>query len=33
MTPIKKGLMENTLVSTIKSDTHNVPTLLIEHIK
>jgi len=33
MTPIKKGLKENTLVSTIKSHTHNVPTLLIEHIK
>ena len=32
MTPIKKGLKENTLVSTIKSHTHNVPTLLIEHI-
>ena len=33
MTPIKKGLKENTLVSTIKSHTHNGPTLLIEHIK
>ena len=33
MTPIKQGLKENTLVSTIKSHTHNVPTLLIEHIK
>ena len=33
MTPIKKGLKENTLVSTIKSHTHNVPTLLIEHIE
>ena len=33
MTPIKKGLKKNTLVSTIKSHTHNVPTLLIEHIK
>ena len=33
ITPIKKGLKENTLVSTIKSHTHNVPTLLIEHIK
>ena len=32
MTHIKKGLKENTLVSTIKSHTHNVPTLLIEHI-
>ena len=27
----KKGLKENTLVATIKSHTHNVPTLLIEH--
>ena len=31
MTSIKKGVKENTLVSTIKSHTHNVPTLLIEH--
>ncbi len=31
VTPIKKGLKENTLVATIKSHTHNVPTLLIEH--
>ena len=30
---IKKGLKENTLVATIKSHTHNVPTLLIEHIR
>ena len=28
---IKKGLKENTLVATLKSHTHNVPTLLIEH--
>jgi len=27
----KKGLKENTLVATVKSHTHNVPTLLIEH--
>ena len=33
VTPIKKGIKENTLVITIKSNTHNVPTLLIEHIK
>ena len=33
LTPIKKGLKENTLVTTIKSHTHNVPTLLIEHQK
>ena len=32
VTPIKDGLKENTLVATIKSHTHNVPTLLIEHI-
>ena len=31
MTSIKKGVKENTLVSTIKSHTNNVPTLLIEH--
>ncbi len=31
ITPIKEGLKENTLVATIKSHTHNVPTLLIEH--
>ena len=31
VTEIKKGLKENTLVATIKSNTHNVPTLLIEH--
>ena len=29
---IKEGIKENTLVATIKSHTHNVPTLLIEHI-
>ena len=33
VTPIKKGIKENTLVATIKSHTHNVPTLLIEHLK
>ena len=31
VTEIKKGLKENTLVATIKSHTHNVNTLLIEH--
>jgi len=31
ITDIKNGLKENTLVATIKSHTHNVPTLLIEH--
>ena len=33
ITPIKEGLKEHTLVATIKSHTHNVPTLLIEHTK
>ena len=33
ITPVQKGIKENTLVATIKSHTHNVPTLLIEHIK
>lgn len=32
VTPIKKGIKENTLVATIKSHTNNVPTLLIEHL-
>ena len=31
VTEIKKGLKENTLVATVNSHTHNVPTLLIEH--
>ena len=31
ITPIKKGIKENTLVATLKSHTHNVPTLLIQH--
>ena len=29
---IKPGIKENTKVATVKSHTHNVPTLLIEHI-
>jgi catechol 2,3-dioxygenase-like lactoylglutathione lyase family enzyme len=33
VTPVKKGIKENTLVATIKSHTHNVPTLLIQHLK
>ena len=33
VTPIKKGMKENTLVATVKSHTHNVPTLLIQHLK
>ena len=33
VTSIKKGIKENTLVATIKSHTHNVPTLLIQHLK
>jgi catechol 2,3-dioxygenase-like lactoylglutathione lyase family enzyme len=32
ITPIKKGIKEKTLVATVKTHTHNVPTLLIEHI-
>ena len=32
LTPIKSGVKDNTLVATIKSHTHNVPTLLIEHL-
>jgi len=29
---IKPGIKENTKVATVKSHTHNVPTLLIEHL-
>ena len=29
---IKAGLKENTLVATVKSHTHNVPTLVIQHL-
>ena len=29
---IKKGVKENTLVITVKSHTHNVPTLFIQHL-
>ena len=32
VTPIQKGIKEKTLVATVKSHTHNVPTLLIEHL-
>lgn len=32
LTPVKKGRKPNTLVSTVKSNTHNIPTLLIEHL-
>ena len=32
ITEIKEGIKENTLVATIKSHTHNVPTLLIQNI-
>ena len=32
VTPIKKGIKDNTLVATIKSHTSNIPTLLIEHL-
>lgn len=33
VTPVKQGIKENTLVATIKSHSHNVPTLLIEHLQ
>ena len=32
ITPIKEGRKPNTLVSTVKSGTYNIPTLLIEHL-
>ena len=32
VTPIQKGVKEKTLVATIKSHNHNVPTLLIQHL-
>ena len=32
VSPIRKGLKENTLVSTVGSNTHNVPTLIIQHL-
>ena len=32
LTPVKEGRKPNTLVSTVKSNTHNIPTLLIEHL-
>ena len=32
ISPIKKGVKERTLVATVKSNTHDVPTLLIEHL-
>ena len=32
VSPIRKGLKENTLVSTVESNTHNVPTLIIQHL-
>ena len=32
ISPIKDGVKENTIVATVKSHTHNVPTLLIEHL-
>jgi predicted enzyme related to lactoylglutathione lyase len=33
VTPIKEGLKKGTLVATIKTNTCNVPTLLIQHLK
>ena len=32
MTPLKEGRKPNTLVATVKSNAHNIPTLLIEHL-
>ena len=32
VTPIQKGIKEQTLAATIKSHNHNVPTLLIQHL-
>ena len=32
VTPIQKGVKEKTLVSTVKSHTHNIPTLLVQHL-
>jgi catechol 2,3-dioxygenase-like lactoylglutathione lyase family enzyme len=32
VTPIQKGVKEKTLVATVKSQTQNVPTLLIPHL-
>ena len=32
ISPIQKGVKEKTLVATIKSHNHNVPTLLIQHL-
>ena len=32
VTPVQKGIKEKTLVATIKSHNHNVPTLLIQHL-
>ena len=32
ITPVKEGRKPHTLVSTVKSGTYNIPTLLIEHL-
>ena len=32
VTAIQKGIKEKTLVATVKSHTHNVPTLFIQHL-
>ena len=32
VTPVQKGIKEQTLVATIKSHNHNVPTLIIQHL-
>jgi hypothetical protein len=32
VTEVKEGRKPNTLVATVKSDTCNIPTLLIQHL-
>ena len=32
ITPVIEGRKSNTLVATVKSNTHNIPTLLIQHL-
>ena len=32
LTEVKEGRKPNTLVATVKSKTHNIPTLLIQHL-
>ena len=32
ITPVKEGRKPDTLVATVKSNTYNIPTLLIQHL-